>query len=74
MTHSGGKPHAVGDKGQRFEISFFNPKSNKREVLGWTDDLESARRMTDSIEAHPSWEYPWLTDRHAVAVKKNAPI
>jgi len=28
MTHSGGKEHAVGDKGQRWEVSFFNPALN----------------------------------------------
>lgn len=25
MIFDGGKPHAVGDRGQRYEVSFFNP-------------------------------------------------
>lgn len=65
MTHSGGKPHAVGDKGQRWEVSFFNPATNKREVLGWTNDHASALAMAESVEQHPSWEFPWVTDREA---------
>jgi hypothetical protein len=65
MTHSGGKPHEVGDRGQRFEVSFFNPSANGRQVLGWTDDEETARRMADSVDLHPSWEFPWVTDRWA---------
>lgn len=65
MTHSGGKPHAVGDRGQRYEVSFFNPATNERQVLGWTDDAEGARKMAGAVEAHPSWEVPWITDRRA---------
>lgn len=65
MTHSGGKPHAVGDRGQRYEVSFFNPATNERQVLGWTDDLDAARRMADGVDQHPAWEFPWVTDREA---------
>lgn len=65
MTHSGGKPHAVGDRGQRFEVSFYNPATNQRQPLGWTNDAETARKMADSVELHPSWEYPQITDRSA---------
>ena len=65
MTHSGGKPHAVGDQGQRWEVSFYNPTTNKREVYGWTNDHVSALAMAEAVEAHPSWEYPWVTDREA---------
>lgn len=66
MTHSGGKPHAVGDRGQRYEVSFFNPTTNERQVMGWTDDIEAARKMADAVDAHPSWEFPWVTDRQAL--------
>lgn len=65
MTHSGGKPHEVGDRGQRYEVSFFNPAINERQVLGWTNDVESARKMADGVDAHPLWEFPWVTDRQA---------
>ena len=65
MTHSGGKPHSVGDKGQRYEVTYFNPRTNRREVLGWTNDAEQARKMGDAIDAHPSWELPQVRDREA---------
>lgn len=65
MTHSGGKPHAVGYKGQRFEVCFFDPESNKRRVLGWTNDPEDAQQMAGWIEEHPDWESPWITDLFA---------
>ena len=65
MTHSGGKPHAVGDRGQRFEVTFFDPYENKRIVLGWTDDEQVARKMGDSVDLHPSWQWPQIRDREA---------
>ena len=63
MTYDGGKPHQVGDKGQRYEVTFFDPEANARRVLGWSDDPETARRMADSVEQHPAWGYPRITDR-----------
>lgn len=63
MTHSGGKPHAVGDRGQRYEVSFFNPETNQRQVLGWTEDADAARRMADAVDLHPSWQFPQVVDR-----------
>jgi len=66
VTHSGGKPHTnVGDRGQRYEVSFFDPKLNDRRILGWTDSIEDARRMADAVDAHPTWAYPHVTDRQA---------
>jgi len=65
MTHSGGKEHQVGDLGQRYEVSFFNPSTNARQVYGWTDDRASALVMSDCIEKHPSWQFGWVTDRQA---------
>lgn len=61
MTHSGGKPHAVGDRGQRYEVSYFD--GEKRQVMGWTDDAEAARKMGDSVDKHPVWEFPQVRDR-----------
>lgn len=63
MTHSGGKPHAVGDRGQRFEVTFFDPAANVRKVLGWTETAEDAQRMVNAVEAHPSWMFPQVWDR-----------
>lgn len=65
MTHSGGKPHAVGDQGQRWEVSFFDPATNARRVLCWTNDLEHAKRIASAVEAHPSWDFVHITDREA---------
>lgn len=73
MTHSGGKEHAVGDRGQRWEVSFYNPATNKREVYGWTDDDATALSMSDCIEKHPSWQFGWITDRQAI-VPPNAKV
>ena len=63
MTHSGGKPHRVGDMGQRYEVTFFDPEANRRKVLGWTVTAKDARRMADAVESHPSWQYPQIWDR-----------
>lgn len=64
MTHSGGKPHHVGDKGQRYEVTYFD--GERRQVFGWSVTPEGARTMANSIELHPSWEYPQIRDREAI--------
>ena len=61
--------HATGDRGQRWEVSFFNPVTNARQVYGWTDDQAAALRMADSVEKHPSWAFPQVTDRQAMTGK-----
>lgn len=39
MTHSGGKPHHVGDKGQRYEVRAHGwPKNETDNVIGWSND------------------------------------
>lgn len=63
MTHSGGKPHNVGDRGQRYEVTFYDPSINARRVMGWSDTAEGAQSMAASIEAHPSWQFPQIRDR-----------
>lgn len=63
MTHSGGKPHAVGDKGQKYEVTYYDPISNCRKTFGWSDTEGGAQAMADSIEVHPSWQYPQIMDR-----------
>lgn len=66
MTHSGGMPHTnVGDRGQRFEISFYDPSIDDRRVLGWASTIEAAQRMAEAIEAHPTWAYAQILDRAA---------
>jgi hypothetical protein len=63
MTINGGKPHAVGDKGQRYEVSFLDAGANCRRVLGWSTTIDGARSMASGVEHHPSWSFPWITDR-----------
>lgn len=64
MTHSGGEPHNVGDKGQRYEVTFFNPETIERQIFGWSDTEDGAAQMVKSIQAHPSWYNAEVRDRH----------
>lgn len=54
---------AVDDRGQRYEVSYFDPRANCRSVLGWTNDAGIARRMAIGVELHPVWALPVITDR-----------
>ena len=68
MTWGGGKPHAVGDRGQRYEVTYANPESDepeKRRVFGWSDTTEGAAAMMRSIELHPVWTAGEVRDRQA---------
>lgn len=61
MTHSGGKPHAVGDRGQRYEVTYLD--GDERKVCGWSDTIAGAERMRDAIDLHPVWCEPATRDR-----------
>lgn len=63
MTINGGKPHAVGDRGQRYEVTFFNPATDKRQVLGWSETREGADSLVAGIDKHPTWRSPIVQDR-----------
>lgn len=65
MTHSGGKPHAVGDRGQRFVVSFLPEEGSLkgRMDFGYTNSADSAVKMVNSINAHPVWHTPRVSDR-----------
>ena len=63
MTINGGQPHAVGDKGQQFEVTFYDPGVGGRRVFGWSDTPEGAFRMASAIELHPSWSSAQIKDR-----------
>lgn len=64
MTWGGGKPHAVGDRGQRYEVRFKDAIDLER-IFGWSDTLGGAQAMFDSIKAHPTWNTPTIIDREA---------
>lgn len=66
MTHSGGKQHKVGDRGQRYEVSVFDPSVGKRVVFGWTDSEEDARAMVTGIGLHPFMTDAKFMDRFSI--------
>lgn len=72
MTWGGGKPHAVGDRGQRYEVTYRDPESddpNKRRVMGWTSTQEGATSFLEAIALHPTWCDGQVKDREAETPK-----
>ncbi len=63
MTHSGGKPHKAGDRGQRYEISFFCKTDNTRKVLGWVSTPGGANATCNAVNLNPSMDFPRTRDR-----------
>lgn len=64
MTHSGGKPHNVGDRGQRYEVLANGyPKDQTDNVIGWSDTLEGADRMMSAILRAPGCTSARIFDR-----------
>lgn len=64
MTHSGGKPHNVGDKGQRYEVVANGyPKNQTDNVIGWCDTLEGAERLMTAILKAPGCTSVRIFDR-----------
>lgn len=62
MTHSGGKPHAVGDRGQRYKVTFIDG-NNQRATLGWSESATGALGFIEGVKAHPVWSKPQVYDR-----------
>lgn len=65
MTWGGGNPHAVGDRGQRYEVTFGD--DGTRKVIGWSATLEGARQFCMAVHAHPTWTAPEIWDRETQA-------
>lgn len=66
MTHSGGKPHNVGDKGQRFEVRFEYTDDQEKpgeHVMGWSTTRGGAQRMADGFALAPYVKRAWVVDR-----------
>jgi hypothetical protein len=64
MTHSGGKPHNVGDKGQRYEVLAHGyPKNELDNVIGWCNTLEGAYEMMKAILHAPGCTSAKIFDR-----------
>jgi hypothetical protein len=77
MTHSGGKPHNVGDKGQRYEILAHGyPKNELDNVIGWNDTLEGAEAMAAAIRKAPSCTSTKIFDRqeNKMVIKRYAGV
>lgn len=53
----------VGDRGQRYQVTFFNPATFRRQVLGWCETIEGADSLAAGIKSHPVWELPEIEDR-----------
>jgi|JI10StandDraft_1071094.scaffolds.fasta_scaffold2010484_2 hypothetical protein len=64
MTINGGKPHAVGDRGQRYEITYFDGRAAERRTLGWCETREQADMVVLTMSSHPVWSGFQITDRH----------
>lgn len=65
MTIDGGKPHQVGDRGQRYEISVYDHVHKRRIPLGWSETEIGARQMADAGELRPTWSESKIRDRQA---------
>lgn len=67
MTHSGGKPHNVGDRGQRYEVTYVDSMGT-RKVFGWSETKAGAESFVECVTAHPTWHSPEIRDRSAATV------
>jgi hypothetical protein len=64
MTHSGGKPHTnVGDRGQRYEVRMTGYPRDGENTLGWSDTIDEAERMLESIMLAPDCVSATVFDR-----------
>lgn len=63
MTWAGGRPHQVGDRGQRYEVSVIDEASEQRIPCGWTNDKISAERMAVALALRPGWRHGQVLDR-----------
>ena len=63
MTHSGGKPHAVGDRGQRYEVRSIGWPVPGSTVLGWCEQLHQAHRMAMGVKQAPGCVGASIFDR-----------
>lgn len=66
MTIDGGKPHAVGDKGQRYEVrckGMTGCDDDEPAAIGWCNTLAGVKQFVRGIDAHPVWHSPFIIDR-----------
>lgn len=53
----------VGDKGQRYEVTFKALADGVRKVFGWAYTPEGADALKNSIKLNPSMSDPQVRDR-----------
>ena len=63
MTHSGGKSHNVGDKGQRYEVRATGYPKPDKSIIGWSNDLDGAEIMAAAIRLAPGCTSTEIFDR-----------
>jgi hypothetical protein len=56
-------PEQIGDKGQRYEVTYFDTDAGKRRTFGWTSTLAGARSLAQAIDLHPTMDEPMIMDR-----------
>lgn len=54
-------PEKIGDKGQRFEIRYF--EDGAEHVMGWSDNRTGADNMATAWLLRPGVESVWVIDR-----------
>jgi hypothetical protein len=57
MTH-----FPTGDKGQRYEVRYFDRQTGAEKVMGWTNEPDGGALM-ESAKLWPSARDPFVIDR-----------
>lgn len=52
-----------GDKGQSYEVSFYDAAKKERRVLGWAASPAGAESLCNSVRIHPGWSDPEIKIR-----------
>jgi hypothetical protein len=55
----------TGDRGQRYEVSYFALDDQERIVFGWTDDLDEVAAFIEIITLCPIMTEPRVVDRRS---------
>lgn len=63
MTHSGGKPHNVGDKGQQYEVRAIGYPTAGVNIIGWSKTIDGAKRRMEAILLAPRCTSAYVFDR-----------
>lgn len=56
-------PEKIGDKGQRFEVTYWDTDKQMRLTFGWAETMDGAEQFADAIRLHPTMGLPIIRDR-----------